>query len=59
MLIEKLGRYYHNYKNVEIERVEKHYAQGNEVSYRIDGVSEVFYKLKDAKQYIDKYMSRC
>jgi adenosine deaminase len=56
MLVEKLGRYYHNYKNVEIERVEKHYAQGNEVSYKIDGVSEIFYKLKDAKQYIDKYM---
>lgn len=56
MLVEKLGRYYHNYKNVAIERVEKYYAQGNEVSYRINGISEIFYKLKDAKRYIDKYM---
>lgn len=51
MLVEHFGSFYHIYKGVEIEKVEKHYAQGNERYYRIG--NEIFDRLKDAKHYID------
>ena len=51
MLIEQGGRFYHIYKGIEIEKIEKHYAQGNEICYRIG--KEYFDKLKDAKHYIN------
>lgn len=44
----------HTYKGVEIKKVVKYYSQGNETFYRIESTNEVFFRLKDAKQYIDR-----
>lgn len=45
----------HKYKGFEIKKIERYYFQGTEICYVIKGISEeVFYKLKDAKSYIDR-----
>lgn len=44
----------HEYKGVDIEKVTKYYSQGIETYYRIKGVDQKFWRLKDAKQYIDQ-----
>jgi hypothetical protein len=43
----------HEYKGIEIEKVVKHYSQGDETFYRVENTNKIFYKLKDAKHYID------
>lgn len=49
----------HNYKGFEIKKIERYYFQGTVICYVIKGISEeVFYKLKDAKAYIDKLGGR-
>lgn len=54
MLVENCGKFYHIYKGIEIEKVEKHYSQGNEIYYKIG--NEHFAKLKDAKHYINNVL---
>lgn len=47
----------HLYKGVKIEKVEKYYAQGKEVFYRLvdkNGNLQVFDRLKDAKSFVDR-----
>ena len=48
----------HMYKDYGIRRIEKYYAQGNEIFYKIIGFDIIFWKLKDAKAYIDKLGDR-
>ena len=51
-------RYYgdqiiHEYKGIEIEKVVKYYSQGIETYYTVENTDKIFFKLKDAKHYID------
>ena len=43
----------HEYKGIEIEKVVKYYSQGNETFYRVENTDKIFFRLKEAKQYID------
>jgi hypothetical protein len=47
----------HDYKGYEIEKKEKYYFQGSEKWYIIRGVYGSFDRLKDAKRYIDLYLT--
>lgn len=44
----------HIYKGYKIKKIVKHYAQGNETFYLIDGINDIFPRLKDAKAFIDR-----
>lgn len=44
----------HEYKGYDIKKTVKRYSQGDETFYRIDGVNETFWRLRDAKEYIDR-----
>lgn len=46
-----------NYNGYEIEKKEKYYFQGSEKFYVIRGVYGSFDRLKDAKRYIDLYLT--
>lgn len=47
----------HRYNGFKIIRKERTYWRGNEVFYIIEGIEdEIFWRLKDAKLYIDKFL---
>lgn len=48
----------HIYKGYKIKKVIKHYASGNETFYLIDGINDIFTRLKDAKAFIDRAESQ-
>lgn len=48
----------HNYKGIEITKVTQYYFGKPETYYRIKGVSEVFWLLRDAKKYIDRVVAK-
>lgn len=48
----------HIYKGTEIKKVEKSYWGSIKIFYIIPGVGEYFYTLRDAKQYIDNFLTK-
>ncbi len=50
------GTIIHNYKGIEIKKRETCRYGSTYSFYKIIGVDDTFYTLKDAKQYIDRFL---